>query len=173
MFGSGLIAAGPGLAAARTSKLTDLPDGNACSAAGSTTVIAHLSLCAQLPTTAAALLPRGNVRGSLKWGTAIIAIALTLVGCGQASKPTVRADYSGTGTTTLEPFTLQQGRTLRWSSSGGMFFLIATNYAERPDIANPQLVVSQAKAGTVYLSPGRYVLKVSTEAGDNWALTFA
>jgi len=106
--------------------------------------------------------------------TALTAAVLALTACGSTPKPAVHADStSGTGTTTLAPFTLQQGRTMRWSSSGGLFFLIAANYRERPDIANPQLVVSQAKQGTVYLSPGRYVLKVSTGAGSNWTLTFA
>lgn len=106
-------------------------------------------------------------------GTLIaLAAAAVLAGCGSSSKPTVTADYSGTGTTTLAPFTLQQGRTLRWSSTGGMFFLIASNYQQRPDIANPQLVVSQAEEGTVYLTPGRYVLKVSTDSDGAWTLTF-
>jgi hypothetical protein len=116
-------------------------------------------------------LPRGDGRRSLRRGTAFTLAALALTACGSTSKPAVHADYSGTGTTTLAPFTLQQGRTLEWASGGGIFFLIATN--PRADIANPQLVVSQAKAGTVYLGPGRYVLKVSTDPDSSWTLTFA
>jgi ABC-type uncharacterized transport system auxiliary subunit len=114
-------------------------------------------------------LPRGNRLRSLGMG---IVAAFVLAGCGTATKPAATADYSGTGTTTLAPFTLQQGRTLDWTSSSGTFFLIAANYAERPDIANPQLVVSQAKNGSIYLGPGRYVLKVSSDSGSGWTLTF-
>lgn len=102
-----------------------------------------------------------------------VVIAATLAGCGSSSKPAVHSDYSGTGSTTLAPFTLANGRTMRWTSSGGMFFLIASNYQERPDIANPQLVASQAHDGSVYLAPGRYVLKVSALSDGSWTLTFA
>jgi hypothetical protein len=58
------------------------------------------------------------------------------------------ADYSGTGTRTLPPLRLRSDTTVRWTSSGGIFFLIVMRSINRElSEGNPQLVVSHAEHG--------------------------
>jgi hypothetical protein len=63
---------------------------------------------------------------------------------------------------------------LVWQTTGG--FLIGTLFALKvtnppPEMINPELVFSKARAGTVRLGPGSYVLAVSAGPGTRWRIT--
>ena len=99
-----------------------------------------------------------------------IAVAVAIIASPALAARDARV-YEGAGTRTLAPFSLAHGATLRWQTSGGMFggFFTVKTLNTRADIANPQLVASRARSGTVHLGPGRYVLRITSSV--RWQIT--
>lgn len=103
---------------------------------------------------------------------------LALTGCGGAannsdpprstSPPVHRThSYSGVGSQIIGPLTLPLGANAAWTSTGGLFMLIAVNAP-----ASAQLIVSKEASGTDYVPAGSYVLKVGTLPASKWTLRF-
>src|SRR5262245_25435281 len=108
---------------------------------------------------------------------AIAAATLALTGCGGTPdettppkrSPAATRDhtYHGVGSRLIGPLTLRRGADVSWTSTRGLFMLIAVNAP-----ASAQLVVSNALRGTQYVPGGSYVLKVGTLPGSRWTLKF-
>ncbi len=103
---------------------------------------------------------------------------LALAGCGgtadntepprSASAPVHRThSYDGVGSQIIGPLTLPKGADAAWTSTGGLFMLIAVNAP-----ASAQLIVSREASGTDYVPAGSYVLKVGTVPASKWTLRF-
>jgi len=109
---------------------------------------------------------------------AVGAAALALAGCGdtanhpdppQSTSTPVHGDheYSGVGSRIIGTLTLPTGADAAWTSTPGLFMLIAINAP-----ASAQLIVSTAAKGTDYVPAGSYVLKVGTLPASEWTLRF-
>jgi hypothetical protein len=109
---------------------------------------------------------------------AVGTVALVLAGCGGTVNDTdsphntrepvyTEHEYSGVGSQMIGTLTFLTGVDAEWTSTGGLFMLIAINAP-----ASAQLIVSKAASGTGYVPAGNYVLKVGTSAGSEWTLTF-
>ena len=109
---------------------------------------------------------------------AVGAAALALAGCGdtanhtdlpQSTSTPVHGDheYSGVGSRIIGTLTLPTGADAAWTSTPGLFMLIAINAP-----ASAQLIVSKAASGTDYVPAGSYVLKVGTLPASKWTLRF-
>lgn len=121
----------------------------------------------------------GRVR--LPVGGAALAVGvatLALVGCGGTASDTdppprtsapVKSDrlYSGIGSQIIGTLTLPMGADAAWTSTGGLFMLIAINAP-----ASAQLIVSKEASGTDFVPAGSYVLKVATLPASKWTLRF-
>ena len=84
------------------------------------------------------------------------------------------SSFEGSGNRTLPAIRLAHAATVQWRTTGG--FMIGSLFALKvtnppPGMVNPQLVFSKARAGTVRLGPGRYVLAVSAGPGTRWRVT--
>jgi hypothetical protein len=79
--------------------------------------------------------------------------------------------FTGAGTRKLAPFRLARAGTLRWQTTGGLFggVFAVKLLNRRADYANPQLVFTRARTGSVHLRPGRYVLEVDSSV--RWTIT--
>jgi hypothetical protein len=109
---------------------------------------------------------------------ALVVVALVLAGCNGGtndadparSTPTTRQGdrtYSGVGSQIIGALTFRAGAEAAWTSTGGLFMLIAVNAP-----ASAQLIVSKEASGTDFVPGGSYVLKVGTLPGARWTLTF-
>jgi hypothetical protein len=87
-----------------------------------------------------------------------------------AQAPAATGEFSGVGNRILGPMDFPRGADARWSSSGGIFMLIALDMPQ--SVVNPQLIVSQGSQGEGYLPPGHYVLKVGAFSDTEWSLNF-
>ena len=117
----------------------------------------------------------------LATGAAALAVGiapLALGGCGGTATDTgapqstaARAhsdrEYSGVGSQIIGPLTLPRGADASWTSTPGLFMLIAINAP-----ASAQLIVSKAARGTDYVPAGNYLLKVGTLPASKWTLRF-
>jgi hypothetical protein len=76
-------------------------------------------------------------------------------------------EYSGVGSQIIGPLTFPRGADAAWTSTPGLFMLIAINAP-----ASAQLIVSKAARGTGYVPAGSYLLKVGTLPASKWTLRF-
>jgi hypothetical protein len=109
---------------------------------------------------------------------AVVIATLALAGCGGAPNDTDRTrstsapvhrthSYRGVGSQIIGPLTLAMGADAAWTSTGGLFMLIAVNAP-----ASAQLIVSREARGNDYVPAGSYVLKVGTLPASKWTLRF-
>jgi hypothetical protein len=75
--------------------------------------------------------------------------------------------YHGVGSQIIGTLTFPSGAEAAWTSTGGLFMLIAVNAP-----ASAQLIVSKEASGTDFVPAGSYVLKVGTLPASRWTLTF-
>ena len=103
---------------------------------------------------------------------------LAFAGCGGTASDTVppqttstpvhsNYSYSGVGSQIIGTLTFPMGADAAWTSTGGLFMLIAVNAP-----ASAQLIVSKEASGTDYVPAGSYVLKVGTLPASKWTLRF-